>query len=151
VIGKTDKARSRHLLERIRRVLLRGDPRDEHLGPGGDTAGGVSGAGIERLLKGFEACRETRRRTASMRDVRRSLLRDYDRSPKRDGTPPPGRCQPLRPKGARVYVGRGPTTAQGIDEIRHDMDEAYAAYPPVDAVCPSSRGALLPVLSSRFH
>jgi hypothetical protein len=48
VIDTTDKA---HLLERIRRVLLRGDPRDEHLGPGGDAAGGVSGAGIERLLK----------------------------------------------------------------------------------------------------
>lgn len=52
MIDTTDNATSRLVLECVRRVLLCGDPRDdEHLGPVGDPAGGLSGVGIERLLK----------------------------------------------------------------------------------------------------
>jgi excisionase family DNA binding protein len=118
---------------------LRGDPRDEHLGRVGDTAGGLNGAGVERLLK-------------HSRHVARHA-----------GGPPPSSCpaearwratsrstSAASAKRARVCAGRGPMTVQGIDErggiaattaagngmsIRHDMDKAYAAYPPVEAAC----------------
>lgn len=125
MIDTTNKASSRLVLERIRRVLLRGDPRDEHLSPVGDTAGGLSGVGVERLLK-------------NSRHVARHA-----------GGPPEARWCATSPsmsaasaKRARVCAGRGPMTVQGIDErggiaattaagngmsIRHDMDKAYAA------------------------
>jgi hypothetical protein len=101
VIDTTDKASSRLVLERIRRVLLRGDPRDEHLGPVADTAGGLSGAGIERLLK-------------NSRHVARHA-----------GGPPPSSCSAearwratsrstsaASAKRARVCAGRGPMTCK---------------------------------------
>jgi hypothetical protein len=93
VIDTTDKASFRLVLERIRRVLLRGDPRDEHLGPVGDTAGGLSGAGIERLLKNS---RRVARHAGSHHPVAR---------PKRDGAPPHGRCQPPRQREREFAPG----------------------------------------------
>jgi hypothetical protein len=83
VIDTTDKATSRLVLERVRRVLLCGDPRDEHLGPVGDTAGDLSAPALN-------AC-------SRIRGVSRDTPADRHHPvarPKRDGAPPPGRCQP---------------------------------------------------------
>jgi hypothetical protein len=71
----TDKVACGDDLERMLRFLLRGDPRDEGLDSVDETADRLSGAGLETRGQGFEARRETRRRTATMQDSRhRSTL-----------------------------------------------------------------------------
>ena len=78
MIDTTDKATSRLLLERRRRVLLRGDPRDEHLGPVGDTAGGLPRSGnadIERAAKDSRPGGPSR-----VEDFRRALLGEDNRT-----------------------------------------------------------------------